>query len=193
VADFGAAYSKTMSHEGGYVDDPTDRGGETYKGIARRYNPDWVGWQRIDSYRDSPDFPQVLEEEIDLPDEVESFYKAQYWDKFLGDEIEHGAVAQELFDTAVNMGVHRAVKFLQVSLSILNRNGSLFADLVDDGVFGAKTLASLRNYQRTDSVALLLKVMNVLQGMHYIEYMRKSPEQEKFARGWFTRVSLGPE
>jgi len=37
---------------------------------------------------------------------------------------------------------------------------------------------------------ILLKIMNVLQGMHYISYMNKSPVQEKYARGWFGRVSL---
>jgi len=37
---------------------------------------------------------------------------------------------------------------------------------------------------------VLLKVMNIFQGMHYIEYMRKDPVQEKYARGWLKRVKL---
>jgi len=37
---------------------------------------------------------------------------------------------------------------------------------------------------------LLLKVLNVLQGAHYIDRMEHLPSQETFARGWFTRVSL---
>ncbi|GAJ23902.1 unnamed protein product, partial [marine sediment metagenome] len=41
-----------------------------------------------------------------------------------------------------------------------------------------------------DDLSYLLKVMNILQGMHYIEYMRKSPTQEKYARGWLKRVKI---
>ena len=48
MADFKEAFELTLAHEGGYVKDPDDRGGETYKGIARRYNPGWSGWARID-------------------------------------------------------------------------------------------------------------------------------------------------
>jgi hypothetical protein len=32
--------------------------------------------------------------------------------------------------------------------------------------------------------------MNILQGMHYINYMQKSPIQERFARGWLERVAF---
>jgi len=32
--------------------------------------------------------------------------------------------------------------------------------------------------------------MNVLQGTHYVEYMREHPEQEKYARGWLKRVEI---
>ena len=39
MANFSDAYALTSAHEGGYVNDPVDRGGETYRGIARRYFP----------------------------------------------------------------------------------------------------------------------------------------------------------
>jgi len=35
MAKFNLAFSKMLFHEGGYVNDPDDLGGETYKGIAR--------------------------------------------------------------------------------------------------------------------------------------------------------------
>jgi hypothetical protein len=43
--------------------------------------------------------------------------------------------------------------------------------------------------QRGDE-EVLLKIMNVLQGMHYLNFIKQSPIQERFARGWFSRVSL---
>ncbi|MFM7564688.1 MAG: glycosyl hydrolase 108 family protein, partial [Planctomycetota bacterium] len=39
MADFAIAFDETMINEGGYVDDPDDRGGETYRGVARRFHP----------------------------------------------------------------------------------------------------------------------------------------------------------
>ena len=44
-----------------------------------------------------------------------------------------------------------------------------------------------------NDVDVLLKMLNVFQGMHYIEYMRRSHSQEKFARGWFKRVNFVKE
>ncbi|HJW82561.1 MAG TPA: putative peptidoglycan-binding domain-containing protein, partial [Acidiferrobacterales bacterium] len=63
-------------------------------------------------------------------------------------------------------------------------------DLVTDGVFGPKSLAALRAYLKKDKPDYLLKILNVLQGMHYIEFMTRSPLQEKFARGWLNRVTI---
>lgn len=190
MADFRAAFDVTMGHEGGYVNDPNDAGGETYKGIARRYNPDWSGWQVIDAAKDQPNFPAALDDTPELQDSVYDFYKQRYWNPFWGDEIPDQQIAIELFDTGVNMGVGRAVKYLQQGLNLLNRNGRLYADLVEDGDFGQNTLNALVTYLQNDPPDYLLKIMNILQGMHYINYMRKSPVQEKFARGWLKRVEI---
>ena len=51
MANFGDAFKKLSIKEGGYVNDKDDAGGETYKGISRRYNPTWQGWTMIDSYK----------------------------------------------------------------------------------------------------------------------------------------------
>ena len=51
MADFRLAYKKIEAAEGGYVNDPDDKGGETYKGISRKANPDWDGWISIDQIK----------------------------------------------------------------------------------------------------------------------------------------------
>ena len=61
MANFEEAYYKTMGHEGGYTDDPSDVGGETYKGIARTYNPDWDGWTVKKKKKGSSYFPSCLD------------------------------------------------------------------------------------------------------------------------------------
>lgn len=194
MARFDEAFEKTAAIEGGYVFDPDDAGGETYKGISRRFNPSWRGWDIIDEVkkanRRKRKFDTIFENNKKLQKEVRAFYRQLYWDRFWGDQIPVQEIAEELFDTGVNMGVHRAVRFLQESLNLLNRNQKNYADIVEDGVFGKTTLKTLETYLAIDDVSYLLKVMNVLQGMHYIEYMRRSPTQEKYARGWLKRVKI---
>ena len=51
MATFEDAYKKVVKVEGSYVCDSDDSGGETYKGISRRYNPKWEGWPIIDNYK----------------------------------------------------------------------------------------------------------------------------------------------
>jgi lysozyme family protein len=189
MARFSDAYTLTSAHEGGYVNDPVDRGGETYRGIARVHHPDWSGWGRIDAARRKKGFPKILGSDRSLQAKVKSFYKKAYWDRFGGDDMPDQAVANELYDTAVNMGVRRAVRFLQSSLNLLNRNQRDYDDLVIDGWFGAKSLASvnalLEKDRRSDA---LVKLMNIQQGARYIEIMAHDSSQERFARGWIKRA-----
>ncbi len=189
---FDKAYEITRIHEGGYVNDPDDMGGETYQGISRRYHPSWPGWSIIDAQKRNPDFPLHLNELTGLQVDVEMFYRANFWDWFWGDDVSElePDIAYEMFDTAVNLGVSRAVGFLQLSLNVFNRNELLYDDLVVDGVFGYKTYLALKSYLRKDHPRFLLKALNVLQGYHYIEFMKQSPIQEKNGRGWFNRVQI---
>ena len=189
---FNEAFDTTMIHEGGYVYDPDDSGGETYKGISRKYNPLWDGWLIIDNKKISPRWPDCLDYDELLQIEMKKFYKERYFDPYMGDEMP-GGLAIEMFDTSVNMGIGRAIKFIQIALNILNRNGKLYPDMVEDGDYGPMTHRCLQTYLKNDTLNLLLKILNVLQGNHYIEYMKKSPKQEKYARGWFSRVNISKQ
>jgi len=190
MANFNTAYNITLGHEGGYSNDPDDVGKETYKGISRRYHPDWEGWVIVDEAKNSTDFPNNLESDSRLDEMVKLFYKSTYWNLFWGDELSEQELANELFDTSINMGTNRAVKFLQKSLNILNRNQQSYEDIVEDGQFGQNTYRALSMYLAMDGIDYLYKVLNILQGMHYINYMTESPTQEKYARGWLKRVEF---
>jgi lysozyme family protein len=186
---FENAYHMTLMHEGGYSYDADDAGGETYKGVSRVYNKNWAGWILVDSYKTDTSFPKCLEHDAELQKHVKQLYKEKYFEGYRGDDMPE-KLAMEMFDTSVNMGTGRAVKFLQIALNVLNRNGQLYQDQIEDGDYGKTTHKCLYSYLQTDSEVLLCKIMNVLQGQHYINYMRKSPTQEKYARGWFNRVSI---
>ncbi|MFZ5762819.1 MAG: glycoside hydrolase family 108 protein [Thermodesulfobacteriota bacterium] len=190
-------FEKCLEHlwrpevEGGYVNDPDDAGGETYRGISRVNWPNWPGWGYIDQIREHGMGKKEIEASGDLSLLAARFYREQFWDRVAGDRLPP-EVAAEVFDSAVNAGTHRAVLWLQQALNLLNRNGKDYPDVAEDGRMGQGTINALAAYLKRDTTTPLLKVLNVLQGAHYIEYMRKSPTQEKYARGWLTRVALPP-
>ena len=190
MANFDAGFNKTMKNEGGYSFDPNDAGGETFKGVSRVFFPQWPGWKIIDSAKSSSDFPKNLNSDEDLQQMIRDFYKKNFWDTIRLDEIDSQTIAEELFDTGVNMGINRAKKFLQQTLNFLNKNEELYDDLEEDGIFGKRTFDALDIILKRGEESLLYKILNVLQANHYLTYMMKSPTQERFARGWFSRVEF---
>lgn len=195
---FNEAYNHTMVIEGGYANDPDDLGGETYKGIARNYHPLWEGWAIIDAMKQRfamhttagvRHFDAEARRDEKLQYAVLTFYKAKFWDPWMGDRIaaRSKSIALEMFDTGVNMGTGRAVEFLQEALNCLDRNTQ--RSLVVDGAMGPNTMGRFLQYVSREE-ALIFKMLNVLQGAYYMKRMKQSPTQEKYARGWFKRVTI---
>lgn len=120
MADFRLAYKKLEVAEGGYVNDPDDKGGETYKGISRKANPDWNGWISIDQIKKAhpTTFKNILKRTPELEKKVQDLYKDKYWDCFELDDIPNQLVAEQIFDTAVNCGQVAAIKFIQRVLDL---------------------------------------------------------------------------
>jgi lysozyme family protein len=187
MAIYSPAYDKTMGIEGGWANDPDDKGGETWKGIARKMHPEWGGWVIIDSSKADPKFPECLKQSTALEMMVRAFYKSQFWNKLNLDQVNDQAIANELFDTAVNCGTGIAATFLQRALNVTNRNGKDYPDLMVDGSVGLKTVGALNAHPRP---AQVLKVLNVLQGEKYISICEHNPSQEKFMSSWLSRVAV---
>jgi len=180
---FKTAFDKTMQREGHYSNDPVDPGGETYMGISRVFWPNWPGWDAVNSGID----PQI--------NSVEFFYRENFWNRFQGEAVAaySPVVAARLFDVAVNLGVHRAGKYLQTALNLLNNNRGAYPDLLVDGVVGKITIGYLALFfqrkppEDAKKEKMLLNVIRTLQGQHYVDQMTKYPERERF-RGWFLRL-----
>ncbi|SNC62173.1 Predicted Peptidoglycan domain-containing protein [Hymenobacter gelipurpurascens] len=187
MANFETAYHKTAAVEGGYADNPKDRGGETWKGVARNFNPQWLGWALVDYHRKAPGFPGTLATDAKLQEHVLRFYKLGYWDANRLGELNDQDIANELYDTAVNCGVGVASRFLQRALNLTNRNGVDYPDLVVDGKIGPITIARMNNHRRPK---LILKILNTMQGGKYIDIAEGRHDQEEFINSWFSRVSL---
>jgi lysozyme family protein len=84
---FEDVYKKTEKFEGGYADDPLDKGGETFRGISRRSHPGWEGWPLIDAAkakvgRTAKAIDGYFEKDQEMAAMVERFYRATYWRPF---------------------------------------------------------------------------------------------------------------
>lgn len=191
MADFESAFQLTMKTEGGWADNPADRGGETYRGIARRWHPDWPGWALVDRAKVGGRFvPDRLSasDRAALDQLVRVFYRQQFWAPMRGDAIASQRVAEELFDTAVNASPGAATLLLQRALNVLNRRGALWPDLVLDAELGPGTLAALAAATERGEDGLLHRLLNALQAARFVAIMEKDPSQEVFARGWLART-----
>ncbi len=187
MGNFAEAYKKLIAHEGGYVNDKDDKGGETYKGIARRFNPNWEGWTIIDLYKSRNDL-KSLDKDTRLDKYVQDFYKKEYWDYFRLDTIPD-PVAYEIFECAVNTGKSRATTFIQITVNVLNKNNTLYPDITVDGKFGDGTYNALLKAIGSHGSRIVYNILNILQGSFYIELMLKNPVYEKYI-GWFSRVDI---
>jgi lysozyme family protein len=113
MANFEEAYKRTCKFEGGWVNKDGDSGKETYKGISRVANPNWSGWVIVDSYKKKSNFPKNLDSDKKLQQLVKDCYKNNYWNPVWGDRIKNQKVANDIYDTAVNMGVSTSIKLSQ--------------------------------------------------------------------------------
>lgn len=163
-----------LAAEGGYVNDPADAGGETNWGIT-------IAVARQSGYKGSMrDLPKATAREI---------YRQQYViaPGFAAIATVSEPIAAELVDTGVNMGPKVAGEFLQRTLNSLNDGGATYADLVADGAVGPVTMAALRRYLQArgkPGEVVVLRALNALQCVRYIELSERRPANERFVYGW---------
>ena len=121
MKNFDEIIEQVLEHEGGYVNDPKDLGGETKYGITKRFYPD-VDIKNL-----------TIEQATEI-------YKKDYWDK---NKVE--SLPQNLwhiyFDMCVNMGKRTAVKVLQRAAVNKGR------DIEVDGGLGPMTIGALKGVE----------------------------------------------
>lgn len=192
---FEEAYEEVMGHEGGYGNDASDPGGETYKGVARNRWKNWPGWSIIDKHKvglsSTKELNAVLAQDITLQKHIRDFYREHFWDEIWGDELAKLSepVAKDMFDMAVNLGTGRATQFLQRAANSLNNRQLLYPDILVDGSFGTKTMQAVKSCIKSRDENLLYKAINILQGAWYLELMEGNEKFEKYI-GWFNRVEF---
>src|SRR5699024_8213724 len=114
--------------EGGHVNDPDDRGGETNKGVTI------ATWKVYGNHK-------PLKEITDA--DVLHVLTQGYWNRFKADEINDQAVANSCVDWVWGSGVH----------GITNVQSLIGASV--DGIVGPETLSKINRY---DPIQLLQKI-----------------------------------
>ena len=181
MADFEKAFLATMGHEGGYVNDPDDAGGETYRGISRVAHPEWPGWALVDRVKTifaRATWNRQLLDQPEVQRHVRAFYHEQYWSKIGGARLEQ-PLAEVLFDMYVNLG--STIRYLQRTLNVLA------ASLIVDGHLGPATTSACAALPERDQQAAVT-LLRCLRGMHYLERCEAHPDQKKYLHGWLRRV-----
>jgi lysozyme family protein len=148
--------------EGGFVDNPLDRGGRTNKGITQRT---YSAWLRA---RKEPD----ADVKFIRDDQVAAIYHEQYWTPMQGDRLQ-APVDLVLFDAAVQHGVSRAVRLLQEALQ-----------LPVDGAWNTGTL----NATLLESPKLLATDVLTCRASFYKRIIENNKAQAVFADGWANRL-----
>ncbi len=95
---FDKTFDRTMGAEGGYVNDPTDPGGETNWGISKRSYP-------------NVDIKSLTRET------AKEIYRNDFWARIEADKLP-ASVSFQLFDFAVNSGIETAVRYLQRAIGV---------------------------------------------------------------------------
>ena len=122
LTTFDEIIEQVLEHEGGYVDDPTDSGGETKYGISKKAYP-------------NEDIKGLTVER------AKELYKRDYWDRFKVDNLPD-RIRHIYFDMCVNMGGGRATKILQEAC---NSKNSYKIDV--DGGIGKDTIKASANLE----------------------------------------------
>jgi len=115
-ADFETGFHVSAQNEGGYVNDPNDMGGETYRGIARNYNSKWEGWRLIDAYKAKNGAPKKGFTSPEWDKYAFGFYKKNFWDPVKLDQVNDQATANQIYDHTLS-GLPRTVSMVKAVLN----------------------------------------------------------------------------
>lgn len=157
---FEEAFKTVIGHEGGYVNNPNDKGGETKYGISKR------------------SYPSLDIKNLTL-DHAKYLYYNDYWVKNKCNIISTYYTAEKLFDLSVNMGCKQAAIVLQRALrSVLGK------ELTEDGIVGLNTTNTLL---KAPEDRLITALRSEAAGFYRL-IVQKDPTQKEFLNGWLNRA-----
>ncbi len=195
------AAARLLKVEGGFVDDPADRGGATKLGISLRF---LKAEGQIDANGDGlADFDLDMDGDIDgadirllTGDLALALYHRCFWQR-LGAEGFPAPLGEMLFDQAVNGGLTAARKLLQRAINqrlmLAAKNGAKApAPLKVDGAIGTATNEAMRWLLRYPACGMpgLTSAFREAVADRYHAIARANPSQKRFLKGWLVRADM---
>ena len=173
-----------LKWEGGFVNDPTDRGGATNKGVTLA---------TYEAYCKRKGYPRPTVERLkNIPDaHWREIVKTMFWDKWKADDIHSQKVANILVDWVWGSGIH-GIKKPQALLGVKV-----------DGIVGDKTLSAVNFADPEELFDAIyqerVKFLNAIVSNSVAAYEkkigRKATEaellkytQKRFIKGWLNRL-----
>jgi lysozyme family protein len=163
-----------IEKEGGYTNNPADKGGATNWGItevtarAHGYQGDMREMTRDEAYT-------ILEK---------SYWSAPGFDKVAQLSLH---LAFELCDAGVNVGPSWPSRWLQRWLNIFNLHSNKYPELKVDGNIGKKTIEALNTFlswRGKEGEQVLINALNCSQGEYYLVITENREKNEEFIYGW---------
>lgn len=152
--------------EGGYSDNPLDRGGATNRGITQ---------ETFDEWRNGGGLPCSPVSGIS-GQEVDEIYRIRYW-LAVGANVLPRPLDLCLFDAAVQHGAGRAVGWLQTL--VLSPK---------DGRFGPRTREAVSWAVGKHGVGWVVDQYVERRKKFYADIIARDPSQKVFEKGWKRRV-----
>lgn len=155
-----------LKWEGGFVNDPHDRGGATNMGVT-------IATYEAYCRRKGYPHPTIQRLKNLSDEEWVEILKTMYWDKWQADNICSQSVANMLVDWLWASGGY-AIRRVQQMLGVQ-----------PDGVVGSVTLAAINGQDAADFFARL----KAEREQHFRSIVKRNPSQAKFLRGWMNRLN----
>lgn len=173
---FDQAFEHILKVEGDkYTDNPRDNGGPTKYGITLRTYNDLFG--NLFELNADPVVIQSMTRET-----ARSIYKTFFWYRMNLDRVgvTHPKIALIIFDQAVNRGIFGVTRMIQNAINDVYKQKVL----VEDGVFGEKTLIEIAKLTEEQLGVQIFKNSQ----LSYVRIVKNSPEQIEFLEGWIKRT-----
>ncbi|WP_333501833.1 glycoside hydrolase family 108 protein [Kluyvera genomosp. 2] len=164
---FAHALSFVLAREGGYVNDPNDKGGETNFGISDKR--DGVADGLTDVNGDGK--PETKIKDLNKEQAGQIYYR-DYWYPAYCEKWPDG-ISLFMFDAAVQHGVKKAIQLLQEAVGVSA-----------DSIVGPKTI----NAVTSADAEWLLNRCFLRRSRYYASIIKSNASQGKYLNGWFNRL-----
>lgn len=161
-----------LRHEGGYVDDPTDKGGKTNMGIA------WKTWLKY-AKSDLGLEPTTDNLKNITSEQAEIIYRKRYWEPKGFCKVVNDKVGLMIYDWTITSG--GAGKEVQ---KLLTNEFKQDVGTID-GAIGPKTIQAVNNIE---DQKLLLERIAAIRREYYHMLVTNRPKNSKYIKGWLNRV-----